>query len=186
MCPKFITPAIEIKDIEIGSVLIPLRSRKYPNLFAVIDADDVPLISGHRWWAKHNNHIIYAYTQVDKKTVHMHQMIMQPDKGTVVDHINHNGLDNRRANLRMCSQSRNMMNRGKLPSNNTTGFTGVEKLPNGRYRARIWRDRQAISGGLYASAVEAAIARDELARKHFGVHGTYNFPLPGEEGVADV
>lgn len=84
-------------------------------LFALVDAADRDLVSVHRWSAvptssKRNNH--YAQARIGKAQVKLHRLLMAPPPGLVVDHINGDGLDNRRANLRVCTQAENARNGG--------------------------------------------------------------------------
>lgn len=91
---------------------------------AIIDAVDVPLIKLQSW------HIIPStwggYYARSGRVGYMHRFILGAHKGQDVDHINNNGLDNRRANLRIGNRSQNMQNRrGANSNNNSTGVRGV-------------------------------------------------------------
>ncbi len=85
---------------------------------------------------------------------------MNAKKGEVVDHINRNKLDNRRANLRICTQSQNLMNRGKTKAN-TSGYKGVTRY-RGKWLAQIgFKDgakRRYIHIAKFDNAIEAAQA----------------------------
>jgi hypothetical protein len=85
---------------------------KITNGEAQIDSDDYELVSKYKW---HRNDLGYAVWRgiVDgkKQTIRMHRLIMGAPKGMVVDHINHDTLDNRKSNLRICLQAENMRNR---------------------------------------------------------------------------
>ena len=82
---------------------------------ALIDTEDIEIVSKYQWKIVGG----YARTKIDDKTISMHRLITKAEEGFVVDHINHNGLDNRKSNLRICTQSNNAMNR-KKPINNTS------------------------------------------------------------------
>ena len=84
----------------------------------------------------YNSHRKTAYFSNGHIT--MHDLIMQPPDGMVVDHINGNGLDNRRCNLRIVSHRINMLNRRKH-SNNTTGMTNVHITKKGIYQVAVMR-----------------------------------------------
>lgn len=89
----------------------------------LFDLEDYDKIKDYCW---HNNGAGYIEGR-DTNTglsVFMHRLIMNPDKSEVVDHINHNPLDNRKNNLRICTQHQNTMN-CKIPSNNSSGIKGV-------------------------------------------------------------
>lgn len=96
----------------------------------------------------------------------MHRLILDVPKGAEVDHINGNGLDNRRRNLRICTRSENQWNR-RLAPNNTSGFKGVYRF-QGKWRAQIQSFGKKIHIGLYETRIEAARAYDEVAIKCHG------------------
>jgi len=98
---------------------IPLSKEKY----AVVDDDDFNYLSQYKWSFDR-----YAYRTVKKDgkrtTVRMHRLIMNAPDGLDVDHINHDKLDNRRSNLRVCSRSYNIRNKTKN-HNLTSKYKGV-------------------------------------------------------------
>ncbi len=107
--------------------------------------------------------------------------IMGAEENHTIDHINGDTLDNRRCNLRLADIAENSRNT-RLRSDNSTGFKGVGKLPNGKYRAYIGVENRFIALGVYSSPDEAARAYDKAARLYFGEFACVNFPLPGEQG----
>lgn len=145
---------------------------------ALVDNDDYDWLSEWTWAAYLNSGKWYAcqskknYSRV---TVPMHRVIMDAPKGMVVDHINGDGLDNRRANLRICTTAENMRNRG-LPSNNTSGYKGVFIQKNGKSNAHIQLNRKLIHLGMFNNPVDAAHAYDEAAKRLFGEFANLNFP----------
>jgi len=81
---------------------------------ALVDDDDYPTLVKSSWYALSRHNHWYAVTSSSKggpTTVYMHRVIMDAPKGMQVDHINHNGLDNRRRNLRLCTHAENLRNR---------------------------------------------------------------------------
>jgi len=106
----------------------------------------------------------------------MHRAIMQPPKGMVVDHIDGNGLDQRRANLRVGTQRRNSHNR--RPSRWTSSrFKGVYFCKATRkWVATIGYEGKAIYLGSFDDEAEAARAYDRKARELFGAYAYLNFP----------
>lgn len=99
----------------------------------------------------------------------LHRLIVGAKKGEVVDHINHNTLDNRKSNLRICTQSQNHMNRKGAQVNSTTGELGVHwdsKLK--KFRARLQKDGKTYNFGQYKSIEEAIEARKAAAADMFG------------------
>ena len=92
--------------------------------------------------------------------------------GPVVDHIDGDKLNNRRANLRLCSQADNTRNT-RLGRNNTSGAKGVSLDVNGKWRARIWKDRKEIRIGTFDTVEEALAAYDKAAAE---LHGQFASP----------
>lgn len=164
------------------SVRIPLNSRKYPDKYAIVDEADAPLVQRYCWHVFHTCGNWYANASVGGKTVLMHRLIASPGKHEVVDHINHNGLDNRRVNLRCCSRSVNQQNRRSVQSNNTSGYLGVylDRRRN-KWSAQLRVNGKMRSFGYFADPAQAARARDAAALEHYGPHATLNFPAEQEE-----
>lgn len=83
---------------------------------ALVDEEDFDLISSFSWWPRPKGNTTYATRGLWKNNkqvglIRMHRLIMNPPEGMVVDHINGNGLDNRKSNLRICTPSTNQRNR---------------------------------------------------------------------------
>jgi len=113
------------------------------------------------------------------KKISMHrQIIGKIPIGKEVDHINHNGFDNRRCNLRICSRSQNAKN-SKIRKNNTSGYNGVtfDKRAK-KWRAQIWKDNCRIHIGLFEDKKIAARAVDKKAVELFGEFAVLNFCRP--------
>jgi hypothetical protein len=103
-------------------------------------------------------------------------MIMRPPKGMVVDHIDGNGLNNRRSNLRICTRAENNRNRRPTPGGSSR-FRGVYRCRVAdRWIANLSVNNRTVYVGLFADEVEAALARDAAARKHHGRFAWLNFP----------
>jgi hypothetical protein len=110
----------------------------------------------------------------------MHRFLLLPERGVLVDHINGDGLDNRRMNLRLANHSQNAANRCKPQrSRSTSRYKGVFFEASGkrkkRWRALIKVDGQTIHLGSYSEEIEAAVAYDIAAKKHFGEFAKLNF-----------
>ena len=110
----------------------------------------------------------------------MHRVVLQRVVGRpltrddIVDHINHNGLDNRRPNLRLATRSQNAANLGPY-ANNTSGYKGVD-FNRGKWRARIREGGVRYFLGYFETAEDAARAYDTKAHELFGEFASLNFP----------
>ncbi|MED3562284.1 HNH endonuclease [Bacillus xiapuensis] len=129
------------------------------------DLDDYELIKKYTW---HINSENYIQTTVNTKTIKLHRLIMNPEKDEYIDHINHDTLDNRKQNLRKCSNSENTQNR-RTPKNNTSGVKGVIwKKKNNCWEARITYNGKRIHLGCFKELEEAKKVREEAEIKYFG------------------
>ncbi|MDD4624541.1 MAG: HNH endonuclease [Bacilli bacterium] len=105
------------------------------------------------------------------KTQWLHILIIGEDKvkrgESVIDHINHNGLDNRKENLRITTQSQNMMNRPKKNNNNKSGYRNVCWFHN-KWIVQLMVNGKRILGGKFDDLDEAVRCAEELRQKYFG------------------
>lgn len=150
---------------------VPLTKGKY----AFIDIEDYDLVSEHSWHASlaKSNNSYYAKTNVringKQRSMSMHKLLMNPKKGMVVDHINGNTLDNRRCNLRICTQADNAKN-SKTPKSNTSGYKGIVKKSSTRWQAIITSDGKRINLGSFPTPEEAYAAYCKAALE---LHGEF-------------
>ena len=136
---------------------------------AIIDDADFALIGGLTWHLHETRGKEYAR----RRQTLMHRLIIDPLPGQEVDHINGDGLDNRRANLRVVSRSQNMMNAGR--GRNAAGSKGVDRQGRGKpWRARITIEGKTKNLGRFSTKSEASNAYDQAAREHFGVFARPN------------
>lgn len=82
--------------------------RQGKTLYCLIDNEDIDKIINHSWWATSKN---YVYCKTKCKNIAIHRFLMNPPQNMQIDHINHNPLDNRKTNLRICTQIQNLKNR---------------------------------------------------------------------------
>jgi len=146
---------------------IPLTQGKY----AIVDDDMFDYLNQWKW---HLSRFGYAVRKPGPEQIYMHRAILKSEKGTSTDHINHDKLDNRRENLRICTTSQNMRNRGKQ-ANNTSGYKGVFwSIPAKKWRAQITVMKKSIHLGLFTTPKEAAKVYNKAAIKHFGEFARLN------------
>lgn len=144
---------------------------------AIIDDEDFSLISLYKWhYHKHSDKYGgYAATSVNKIRIYMHKLILNVGKEHTVDHINHNKLDNRKINLRKCSQSENNKNKPKIKRNTSSKFKGVyfDKYSNS-WKAQISINNHTTHIGRFKNEIEAAKAYNEACKKHYGEFANLN------------
>lgn len=159
-------------------VEIPLSGKYGQGRVILVDREDFPLVGASRWTGlfKHDGLFYAQRHNKDKGTAEvMHRVILGLEKGDPkVDHVNHNGLDNRRKNLRLATNAENAAHRRKS-SNSPRRFKGVS-LPE---RCRHWRseirvNRQRILLGNFVTEEEAAMRYNIAARKFFGEFAALN------------
>lgn len=148
--------------------------------FATIDAADGPLVTSYSWERVGGTHSSYASTRIDGKRVAMHRLILQPPADLHVDHIDHDGLNNSRGNLRAGTKQQNCWNTRKRPQT-TSRFKGVCFNPTPFTRATPWRavihvDGREFQVGFFATEEEAARAYDRVASETRGEWALLNFP----------
>ena len=131
-------------------------------LEAIIDAADVGLVDGFNWFAHTQTHTSYARRQIyfgsKTHTVYMHRAILGLSDGVEGDHIDGNGLNNRRSNLREANRAQNNQNR-RRHKNNSSGIKGVRfHEKSGRWLAKIHFNGKSLHLGSFLSEEEASSA----------------------------
>jgi hypothetical protein len=142
-------------------------------LFALVDASDYEMVSRYKWHAIRKGPKTYACCHKGRKLVSMHRMIMRPRKGYVVDHIDGNGLNNRRCNLRECTIQQNRAN--ARSRGGSSRFVGVYRRKDKWVAGLQYRGKYYYLG-LFEDEVEAAKARDRKAYELLGEYAYLNFP----------
>jgi hypothetical protein len=149
---------------------IPLTRGK----FAIVDAEDYEWLSRYKWYTSGGSEL-YAKRKMRGKTIFMHREIMQVPQGMVVDHINRNRWDNRRSNLRVCTQGQNTRNRRSFGGKSR--FKGVHwHAQTRKWVAAICLNRKKTYIGQFRDEREAALAYDRKAAELFGPFAYLNFP----------
>jgi hypothetical protein len=164
-------PARPIRPVvRIGSEAYVVLTK---NRVAVIDAEDIALVAGYNWCARQKTRTVYAvrtdYSGEKQSTVALHSHILPPRDGYVVDHIDGDGLNNRRSNLRYATVAENRRN-SRAAKRNKSGFKGVRASPTGRWWAAITWDGKRQHLGTFDTAEEAAEAYRDAAKR---LHGEF-------------
>lgn len=140
------------------------------------DLEDYQIIKDYCWYLNDNGYLIASLPNSNKK-IRFHRLILSDElnknEEQLVDHINHNKLDNRKQNLRLVNYQKNAMNM-KIKTTNTSGVTGVI-FDNNRQKwvASIMVDYKTIFLGRFPTFKEAFNARKKAEEKYFGEY-SYN------------
>lgn len=148
---------------------------------AYVDDEDYERVNAYTWSRMNHGS---AQARIGKIRVQMHRFILNAQPGQTIDHINHNRLDNRRSNLRMCSHAQNSANKrgwsktcefkGVFDTRTKKGYTppaGGHGPRHRPYQARI----KGVYLGSFHTAIEAARVYDIAARRIFGEFALTNF-----------
>lgn len=140
--------------------------------YFLFDTEDYDLIKKYTW--RHDRHVIIAHSHYEngkQQCVCLARLIMNCPEGMLIDHINHDLLDNRKSNLRVCTKGQSRV-RSRLRKDNKTGYIGVhaKQLVNGEYcyTASIGVDGKDTYLGTFKTAEEAYKVRLEAEKGCYG------------------
>lgn len=161
---------------------IPLTRGKY----AIVDHEDFERLNKHKWYASKTSRkggfyaarCVWDKENRKKRTIKMHREILNPPHPLVVDHINHNGLDNRRANLRPATKSQNCINKPYTKRKGAhSRYHGVTwQKSNNKWQAQIRAKGNPRVIGCFDNETTAAKAYDQAAKKYHKEFAVLNFP----------
>lgn len=129
-----------------------------------IDKSDLNKVLRYTWCYSKTGYLV---ANIDHKTTKLTRYLLNPPNDKVVDHINGDPSDNRRCNLRICTNKENARNARK-PINSKNKYAGVSETKHGTYNAHIMYNRKSINLGTYKTEEEAYKVRLEAERKYFG------------------
>lgn len=164
------------------------------NKVALVDDEDYEWLinCGISWHLNGDKHTDYAIgCSGRKKKFKMHTEILKKyglhENGKEIDHKNHNGLDNRKENLRICTHAQNRRN-SKPDKNSTSIYKGVSIFPkkSSKWQSFIFKDGQLIKIGAFYNEKDAAIAYDIFAKKMFGEFAYLNFPDANQNEINKI
>jgi hypothetical protein len=159
-----------------ATVAVPLSRGKV----ALIDAEDLERVLQYVWHAVDRGTNTYAASMALKRDgYYMHRLIAGANRGQHVDHRNGDGLDNRKANLRLCTNAENRRN--MRICRGVSAFKGVafdKRQPGRPWAAYIWFENRKKNLGCYASETEAARAYNAAALQFHGEFASLNV-IPG-------
>lgn len=144
---------------------------------ALIDSEDYDRIKEYNWYVYSGRYTeIKSHIKGSNKKIYLSRIIMQPPEEFIVDHINHDTLDNRKQNLRVCNQQQNQWNtKSYNRKNKKHGYKGVR---HNNFRncwcARIFFNNKEIYIGSFPTEEAAALAYNEAAIKYFGEFACLN------------
>jgi len=165
------------------SRLIPLTQGK----FAIVDAEDYESLNKYKWYAIRQGNTFYAVRKQGDRHIRMHRVITNAPKGLDCDHIDHNGLNNRKRNLRLCTRLQNSRNQ-RARRGGTSRYKGVYwHKGQKKWHAGISSEGKSYFLGSFENEIDAAKAYDRKAKVLFGRFVYLNFPednttLDGAEG----
>ncbi|MCK5564715.1 MAG: HNH endonuclease [Planctomycetes bacterium] len=162
----------------------PVKIALTQGKFALVDKRDAKRVNKHKWYAKkpdHENRTFYAARSARvkgsrKKAIRMHRFIINAQPGQMIDHVDGDGLNNTRKNLRFATQTQNHFNCHARRSN--TGFLGVCKVSGKRkkrYLAKLQSEKKRVLYKRFYNKYEAAAMYDHVKRSVAGEYGSYNF-----------
>jgi hypothetical protein len=156
-----------------STIEIPLSKGK----FAIIDREDLEFVMRYKWHCRISGKYkstYYAHSGSGGVLgIKMHTYILNCPAGMIVDHINGNGLDNRRSNIRICTYQENAYNR-KKPTRGKSRFKGVHLTKDGKWQVEIKQNKKTIYVGRFSTEIEAARAYNAKALELHGEFANLN------------
>ena len=151
-----------------------IHTKNFGSLVMFYDEEDSDIVTSMKWHVQKSPNTFYAigYSCVKgvRKSHLFHRMLLNPERKNVVDHIDGNGLNNTRSNLRVCSHSENLRNIKKPHDHKGVCWYARDS----KWKAQICHNSKRISLGYFSTKLEAAIAYNNKAKELFGDFANLN------------
>ena len=157
---------------------LDISSKKFPNTFALIDREDYDRVKKYNWYfcqkINSKNGYVVASDYINKKShnLSLSRFIMNCPKGLLVDHRDHNTLNNQKYNLRICNSNNNnwnMLPRKNCKSKHKGVFWNNDR---NKWTSRIQKNEKIKFLGRFSTQKEAAIAYNKAAKE---LHGEFAY-----------
>jgi len=147
-------------------------------MVALVDDEDFVELNEFKWYAlkmRNNYYAVRSEYTFPRKTILMHRVILKADPTRQVDHKDHNGLNNQRENIRLCSSAQNQMNQ-RRQNNTSSQFKGVYWCKfSKKWAGQVRYQGKHIFLGRFGNEKTAAYAYDKKAKELFGEFAQSNF-----------
>ncbi len=150
-----------------------IKSPKYGDYTVLVDDEDYNNVSKHKWCLQKAKYGFYAARYDKMVYLFMHRVILNALNGEICDHVDGNGLNNQKDNLRKCTVSENNRN-SKIRKHNSANYKGIELQKSGKYHVRITLNKNRISVGTFDTELQAAAAYNRAAIQLHGEFANLN------------
>lgn len=145
---------------------------------AIVDDEDFEYLNQFKWCAVVNGRTFYAIRKANHDgkwvTERMHRVLFDIPVGKEIDHIDHNGLNNQRSNLRLVTRQQNKFNASAWGKSKYLGVSIYHQQGRNYIAANIWLDGKKKFLGLFQTEEDAALAYNEAASKYQGEYANLN------------
>ena len=150
---------------------IDISTNKYPDTYTLVDDDDFEYLNQWKWCVLKAPKTFYVVRS--DPLIYMHREVVHAPKGKVTDHINHDGLDNRKENLRICSIQQNNMNTSSRKG--TSKYKGVSwDKATKKWRSFCNLNKKQYYLGSFETEEKAAMAYNKKAKETYGDFANLN------------